>query len=151
MDITLKEKLKKKYIEIINGFGYKLMYDLDKDLKDEIHDLHVLVYRIDNNTLVCRKKYVFLKIPYSSPLSLSEFEKYLPGGNNEKEYNKFVNGVRNRMVEFNIDDVIAMLLYEGYHLEDVYQFIQGKPRLKLNPEIIERLIEVANMKGSPIK
>lgn len=151
MDINERIKLKKSFIQILISYGYKVMYDMDPDSKNEMYDIYMLCSRVDKDATVCKKKYVFLQIPYTSPLSLSELKNYLPHGKNEKDIQQFTMGVKNRMLEFTIDDVVAILLHEGYHLEDIYQFVQGKPRLKLNRDIIEKLINDGNIKGSPLQ
>ena len=69
----------------------------------------------------------------------------------EKEYDKFVEGLHNWMLEYTIDDVSAILLQSGFYLESFYQFINGKPRLKLDPSMIQVLVDEGNMKGSPLK
>ena len=143
-----KHELKNKYIEIISSYGYKIMYDMDSDLKDDMFDIYLLCTRVDKSVSVCQKKYVFLQIAYTSELSLSEFKEYL--AKDEKELSLFKTGIKNRMIEFTVDDIVAVLLHNAFHLEEIYQFIQGKPRLKLNRNIIELLMHEFNMKGSPL-
>jgi hypothetical protein len=68
-----------------------------------------------------------------------------------EEQGKFSQGVRNRMLEYSMDDVVAVLLREGMHIQDIYQFKQGKGRLYLNRQIIETLCTSLNTKGSPLE
>ena len=151
MDKEERAKLKRKYIQMINGHGYKIMHDLDPNMDNQMYDINMLCSRVDKDETICRKKYVFLQIPYTSPLSFNEYKTYLPGGKNEELLGMFNTGLKNRMLEYTIDDIVAILLHDGYHLEEIYQFVQGKPRLKLNPQIIERLVNDGNTKGSPLE
>ena len=151
-DIEDRKILKDKYIKIIESLGYKIMFDLDKELSNEIYDIYMLCTRtVDTESGILRKRYVFLAIPYSSNLSLRSFRDYLPNGDKAKDYDKFVNGLHNYMLEYTIDDVIAILLHAGFNVENFYQFIKGKPRLKLDPEMIGILVDEGNMKGSPLE
>lgn len=147
-----RKKLKAKFVEIINSIGYKVMYDLDKDLSHQMYDAYMLCTRVvETKDGLHRKRYVFLVTTYNSSLGFRNMKEFLPGGSREKEYNKFVEGLRNWMLEYTIDDVTAILLQAGFYLESFYQFINGKPRLKLDPSMIQILVDEGNMKGSPLK
>lgn len=152
MDFEEATDLKKRYTKIINDLGYKVMYDLDDDLEDEVYDIFCLLTRTDKSAEINKKKYIFAAIGTNSPLSLSEFKLHLPGGPKEKEFSMFRTGIKNRLsLEYDIDDVAAILLHNGYHLEKFYQFIQGKPRLVLDPDMIRVIVDEGNKKGSPLE
>ena len=150
-DVEDRKILKDKYIKIIESLGYKIMFDLDEELSNDIYDIYMLCTRsVDTESGILRKRYVFLVIPYTSNLSLKSFRDYLPNGDKAKDYDKFVKGLHNYMLEYTIDDVVAILLHVGFNIENFYQFIKGKPRLKLNREMISILVNEGNMKGSPL-
>jgi hypothetical protein len=89
-------------------------------------------------------------IPFTSALGFRNFDSMYINGQREAQA-KFSRGVRNRMLEYTMDDVVAVLLSEGMHIQDIYQFKQGKGRLYLNRSIIETLCTSLNTKGSPLE
>jgi hypothetical protein len=147
-----REVLKQKYLDIIMSFGFKVIYDLDKECNHELYDLYMLLMRKDKSRKPSQaKRYAFLAITHQSPLSLDEFEMHLPGEKKESEFEQFKAGIRNRLLEYGIDDVIAILLHSGYHLMDVYEGNATLSKVKFTPEMIQLLIEYGNAKGSPLE
>ena len=144
-------ELKPKYIKLIKHWGYNVTYDLDEGCDDPLYDLQLLITRIDEKADVYnRKKYIAFMIPFTSILGMRTFKSMYVEGSRE-EQGKFSQGVRNRMLEYSMDDVVAVLLREGMHIQDIYQFKQGKGRLYLNRQIIETLCTSLNTKGSPLE
>lgn len=153
MDINQRTAIKSKYIELIQGFGYKILMDLDKNLSDELYDIHLFCSRTDktDDNPTTRKRYVALAIPYTSALSFNEFTQYEKGQQKENFRGQFIEGLRNRMVEYTMDDIAAVLLHSGYHLQDFYVFVQGKGRLNFNTNTIIDICDYLGSKGSPLK
>lgn len=152
MNPAQRAEIKKKYFELITTFGYKILMDLDKSLSDELYDIHVFCSRTDkSDNTATRKRYVALSIPYTSALSFNEFTQYEKGQPKEKFRDQFIEGLKNRMVEFTVDDVAAVLLHSGYHLQDFYVFVQGKGRLNFDTNTIIDVCDFLTSKGSPLK
>lgn len=152
MDYSTRVDMKERYFRTIKTLGYKVMCDLDPELNNEIYDIFALLSKTDKDAEINKKKYIFAAIGKSSPLSFKEFKTYLPGNSKEKLYDEFIRGVQNRFaLEYTIDDVAAILLHEGYHLENFYKFVQEKPRLVLTREMIHTIVDEGNKKGSPLE
>ena len=147
-----KELLKQKYMDIVTGLGFKVVYDLDKACNHDLYDLYMLLLRKDaNRPSYAAKRYAFLAITHQSSLSLDEFETYLPGEKNANLYEQFKAGIRNRLLEYTIDDIIAILLHCGYHLMEIYEGNEKLAKIKFTPDMIQTLIEYGNVKGSPLE
>ena len=144
-------ELKEKYMKLIKRLGYTITYDLDEEVDDPLYDMQFLITRIDEDAdEFTRKKYITFMIPYRSILSLRNFKRMYEDGTREDQA-KFSQGVKNRMLEYTLDHVVAVLLSEGMHIQTIYQFKQGKGRLYLNRNIIETLCTSLNTKGSPLE
>ena len=151
LDRETSMELKTQYIKLIKNWGYTITYDLDEGCEDPLFDLQFLITRVDKDAdEYNRKKYVTFMIPFRSVLGFRNFKSMYVEGNKESQM-KFSQGVRNRMLEYTMDDVVAVLLSEGMHIQDIYQFKQGKGRLYLNRNIIETLCTSLNTKGSPLE
>lgn len=147
-----KELLKTKYLEIVKSFGYKVIHDLDKNCEHDLYDLYMLLMRKDaTRPAYGMKRYAFLAITHQSSLSLDEFETYLPGEKNGNMFEQFKAGIRNRLLEYSIDDIIAILLHCGYHIMEIYEGNDKLAKIKFTPEMIQTLIEYGNVKGSPLE
>jgi hypothetical protein len=147
----IRLELKDEYIKLIKRLGYTITFDLDTVCDDPLYDLQFLITRIDEDAdEFTRKKYITFMIPFQSILGFRNFKRmYIDG--NRADQAKFSQGVKNRMLEYTLDDVVAVLLSEGMHIQTIYQFKQGKGRLYLNREIIETLCTSLNTKGSPLE
>lgn len=152
LDRDIRIELKEKYLTLIKRLGYTVTFDLDKEVNDPMYDLQLLVTRVDQDSdnEFTRKKYITFMIPFTSILGLRNFRSMYVDGNRDSEV-KFVQGVKNRMLEYTLDDVIAVLLSEGLHIQQIYQFKQGKGRLYLNRDIISLICNSLNTKGSPLE
>ena len=152
LDYDEKIDVKKDYLKLISNIGYKVTFDLDKEINDDIYDLQLLLTRVkedaeDPNT---KKRYVTYCISNGSALNFIEYRKFMWSKNREKAA-EFSKGVRNRCIEYTLDDIAALLLHRGFHISEFYQFVQGKGRLVLNRKIARTIIHELNFKGSPLE
>lgn len=152
MEQAVRNKYKEEFLKVLENLGYRVIYDLDKDNTHNIYDIYMLVSKIDHDVdqnPAVRQRFVPLVITYSSELGFMRFAKYLNGKHDEiAEYS---DGLAKWLsVDYSIDDLVALLLHANYHLKDIYQFINGKGRLKFTPNIVKLLVDEMSLKGSPL-
>lgn len=150
----IRMELKEEYLKIIHNMGYKIIYDMDKEVDDPLYDLNLLVTiirdELDGFNEFTRKRYIPYCISFTSVLGFANFRKFFHRNDRDGQAN-FVKGIKNRMMEYTMDDVAAVLLNEGMHLPEFYKFKDGKGRLYLNRDIVGKLLESLNLKGSPLE
>ena len=72
-----KEEIKKRYMDFLTRLGYKIIYDLDKNMEDTVHDLKLFLTMKYPDQKVFDPQVALRYIPYViekvSNLSFSEF------------------------------------------------------------------------------
>lgn len=150
----LRIEIKKEYLQIIKNMEYKVTYDMDAEVDDPLYDLNLLVTRVrdplDGFDDYTKKRYIPYCIGFTSALGFDNFRKVFHRKDRDGQA-AFVKGIQNRMMEYSLDDVAAVLLSEGMHLPEFYKFKDGKGRLYLNRAIVGKLLQSLNLKGSPLE
>jgi uncharacterized protein YfkK (UPF0435 family) len=151
MDQAKRDEYKEQFLKILKGLGFKVIYDLDKENQHNIYDIYMLVSKNDpDEDEAVRQRFVPLVITYSAELSFMNMGDYLKrGADGIAEYS---HGLENWVaLNYSIDDLVCLLLHSGYHLKDIYQFINGKGRFKFTPSIVKLIVDNMNLKGSPLR
>jgi hypothetical protein len=151
MDKYEKKEIKERYIAFLKRIGYKIIYDLDPECEDNLHDLKLLMtMKLDS---VYDAKVALRYIPYVvesvSKLSFKEFQRF---SGPRQDIREFVVEINNQaMMNYSINDLAAILLKNGANLQDIFQFKDGKGKLVLTPEGIKCIVETLSSQGSPLE
>ena len=145
-----RNQYKDEFVKILKGLGYKIIYDLDKENQHNLYDIYMLVSTTDRDApMTVRQRYVPLVVTYSSDLGFMQLANFLK--RKEDGIAEYSDGLSKWLsVDYGIDDLIAVLLHEGYHLLDIYQYINGKGRFKFTPSIVKKIVDQMSLKGSPL-
>ena len=152
MELAEREKLKKQYIKLLKHLGWTVAFDADEENYDSIFDLKLFLQKVNKDAEhpSDRINYGFLKEAYTSDLSLEEFDKAFKDAESGA-YAKFMDKLDARIYPFDINDVIAQCLHLGLSIETFYHInSKGKLTLELDPDLIERLIDLFVNKHSPL-
>lgn len=151
MDRYEKREVKERYINLLKRIGYKIIYDLDPECEDNLHDLKLLMtMKLDSvyDSKVALR-YIAYVVESVSPLSFTEFKRF---SGPRQDIREFVVEINNRaMLNYSVNDLAAILLKNGVNLQDLYQFKDGKGKLVLTPEGIRVIVDTLSSQGSPLE
>lgn len=141
MEQNERNVLKKEYFQLMKQLGYSVVYDLHTKKHDDMFDLELLcTHKVNDEVLYC-----MYQIGKTNELRVEKYKEYRDNGKLDEFRQGFINWITH--VTFNVNDMIACLLHEGYHIEEIY--IDNK--IHLTPKIIKTVMDSLCRKGTPLK
>lgn len=129
----------RSYKVLIEQLGYTIERELGDYSGKNLNNIKFFCTRKNSETN--ETEYFFFYVLFTSELSL---EKYAKALSNDNELMDFAKMITARMVPFNKNEVIYMLLANRYDIDEIYQ----NKELKITDKEIMLLMDYANQKAS---
>lgn len=146
-----REKIKPQYLKIFRQIDWKVMYDADKNLENEMYDLQLMLTgtKKDDENSAPEQKFGFIQVTFNQNVS---FENFILAKRraNEGELARFIDILDSLIYPYDKGDVIAQALHLGWKIDDIYKVQNGKLNFVFRAEQLKELISTFVLKGSPL-